>query len=169
MKHGGWGVALAAALFGDAAVAQPSPPIRSSPRRTEVQFSALDEQPDADDPWNIPYAEGDPIPDGYRVTRSFNGGVFAAGLAVFAFSYGLSLVVAASESEGRHDALYAPLIGPWVTLGTDDGRPGGEIGLFVAAGLFQASGMGLIALGLGRERLWLVKVAPQGATLSTSF
>jgi hypothetical protein len=138
----------------------------------------LEERDDAS-AFHIPYAPGGPVPEGFRISRGFDSGLFAAGVAIFGFSYAMSVVLAVSdvslvetdredEPTGRNRALYAPLIGPWVALGTMD-RPGGEVALLIADGVVQAAGLSLVAVGLGTERLWLVRASAGAVSVTARF
>ena len=172
-------LSLAVACMGSEAAAQafderPRKPRLSEERRPEVR---------------IPYADGDLVPEGFVVESGFNGGLFAAGIAVYGFSYAVSVVLAATDvsltesdeveqpspferadtSPGRNEALFVPLIGPWIALGTHTDRPGGEVALLVATGVVQGGGMALLALGLGGKKRWLVRAGATAVTVGARF
>ncbi len=97
----------------------------------------------------MPYKEGDPIPDGYRVATEKGGrGLTVAGISVFGGAYFLSLLGALSSSSGDYASLYVPLIGPWIALGTSDPNNNGLDGLFVLDGLAQAAGATMFIIGM---------------------
>jgi hypothetical protein len=105
------------------------------------------------------------------VEDPINAPVFGTGLAVFALSYGTSVVFAArSDSNEPNHHLYVPVVGPWLALAD---RPDCDVRLtgcddetaakvfLVLDGIFQAGGViamvnGLVAPSSHRE---VVRVA----------
>ena len=159
------------------AAAQPAPPIDTTPYPMRSHL-AIDDAPAG--PSQIPYADGDPVPEGYRVEQDFNSGLFAAGVAIFGFSYIMSVLLAASDvslvessretavHSRRNNPLYAPLIGPPIALAMGE-RPGSEMALLVADGLVQATGVALLSVGLGTRQQWLVRAVPGRIAVTALF
>lgn len=132
----------------------------------------------------IPWAEDRPVPEGFELREGRRWGLVVGGAATFGFAYLTGVVMAALDvrltdqdveeeiSSGRNDPLYAPLLGPFVALGTED-RSGGEAALLVAAGLVQSGGVALAMAGLLTREHWLervrVGVGPTGAQLSIGW
>lgn len=125
------------------------------------------------------------VPEGFRLMSGPRYGLVVGGAATFGFAYLTGVIFAAAdvrlteqdveqeESTGRNDALYAPLIGPFVALGTAE-RPAGEQAILVTGGLLQAAGLTLAMFGLAGREHWLerdlvVDVGPAGVTLRASF
>lgn len=102
----------------------------------------------------MPYKEGEPIPDGYRLGTEKGGrGLTIAGISVFGGAYFLSLLGAFSSvsdggsNSGSYAALFIPVIGPWIVLGTDDSNSG-LAGIMVLDGLAQAAGATMFIIGM---------------------
>jgi hypothetical protein len=133
----------------------------------------------------IPWDQDKPVPPGFRLGSGPRWGLFVGGMATFGFSYLTGVILAANDvrltgqdeelevSSGRNDPLYAPLIGPFVALGTEE-RPAGEQALLAVGGLLQAGGLTLAMFGLAGREVWLERdvalgLAPGGASLRLSF
>ena len=52
----------------------------------------------------------------YELHNAWNGSVFASGAIVFAGTFGVSALVAASSDHVGADKLWIPLVGPWIAL-----------------------------------------------------
>lgn len=66
----------------------------------------------------LPYRKGMPVPDGYEVVHRANSGLITGGVVGLGLSYGVALIVGASEGFENGTAwLAAPLIGPWGAIG----------------------------------------------------
>ena len=74
-------------------------------------------------------------------------------------------------------AVVAPLIGPFVALGAEEGRPAGEIALLVGDGVAQVGSLAMVVTGLLLRQRWLVPsggdvsfaITPAGARLDIAF
>lgn len=96
-------------------VVAPRPQVdRSNPygaQRTALQLSSA--------PPLLPYRKGMPVPHGYEVVHRPNSGLITGGVVGLGLSYGVALIVGASEGFDNGTAwLAAPLIGPWGAIGS---------------------------------------------------
>ncbi len=117
-----------------------------------------------------PYREGQLVPPGHEVVTTYHGPLLGSGVALLAFHWVLSLVLARTDlsfaedgverAEGRNNPLMAPLIGPFVALGTDAERPGAEYALLAVDGIAQLGGLTMAMIGLTLRQRWLVPLAP---------
>jgi hypothetical protein len=68
-------------------------------------------------PAALPYVEGQPVPDGYRLDSSSNTGLMVGGLLTLLAGYGAAFVVASgNDFENGTQWLVVPVIGPWGAL-----------------------------------------------------
>ena len=145
-------------------------------RKIVVSFAAP-EKPSATDaqiaalarltlPETLPYQEGDEIPPGYARDSRIRTGLVVSGGVTFTVAWLVSIFVAAGigtqevetstgleESRGNR-ALYAPIVGPFIAIGTlhDPGAAG--IFTLVVDGVTQNAGVAMIFAGLfAREQL----------------
>ncbi|CAN5501297.1 hypothetical protein BH09MYX1_BH09MYX1_22960 [soil metagenome] len=142
---------------------------------------------------------GDELPYGGRVERQTANGAIAAGVASFIMSYAPSAFVAATSSLPQDRWLFAPVIGPWIDLGTRPTCVPNEAiaavspidpclpetlakGAMVASGVLQGLGAILTVVGLpsgaraeyGDRRTATIRVEPavgqsNGVALSGTF
>ncbi|MEQ9321543.1 MAG: hypothetical protein RIF41_20425 [Polyangiaceae bacterium] len=187
MKRPALALALAVMTTGTGASAQgvvldeaPERGTRLPGRGSDEDRLASEEEPVR----RIPWTEDRPIPDGFELHRGRRWGLVVGGAATFGFAYLTGVVMAVLDvrlteqdvedevSSGRNDPLYAPLIGPFVALGTED-RTGGESALLVVAGMIQSGGVALAMAGLLTREHWLervrVGVGPTGGHLSVAW
>ncbi len=143
----------------------------------------LEEPPDPDERPSRRYRQGALIPPGYVLTTTYNSPLLGTGAALLSFHWILSLVLARTDlslapdsavrKEGRNNALMAPLVGPFIALGTDDDRPGAEYALLTLDGVAQLGSLAMIAAGLTLREKWLVPVevdvAGTGTTVRLRF
>ncbi len=118
-------------------------------------------------PRKIPVDGGAP-PPGYHLGSEPRSALWVTGLAVFAASYGPSILVAGTAvSEGEEDVapLFVPIAGPWITARTADAE-GGARGFLVLSGLAQLTGAGLFIAGMAAQRDVFVRNDVRGATTS---
>lgn len=128
-------MALVALLLPAASFAQPTPaaPVVSPPPVPEPASYTRTE------------------PEYQEVTDAYNAPMFTTGALVFAASYGVSVVVAATSSTDRgNQRLYVPVLGPWlalndrrscdITKSSCDHETTAKV-LLVADGVFQAAGI----------------------------
>ena len=132
----------------------------------------------------IAWTEDRAVPDGFELREGRRWGLVVGGAATFGFAYVTGMVMAALDvrlteqdieeevSSGRNDPLYAPLIGSFVALGTED-RSAGESALLVAAGVLQSGGLALAMAGLVTREHWLervrVGVGPVGGSVAIAW
>ena len=92
-----------------------------------------------------------PQPEYREVYDSYNAPMFAAGAALFALSYGASVITAATNDDERgNNRLYVPVVGPWLALNergdcdilrsSCDHETTVKV-LLIADGVFQAAGV----------------------------
>jgi len=112
------------------------------------------------------WSEGDPIPPGYHPISRVRGGLVAGGASLFGAMYLLfGLLPATIDSDSCsgysgsscHNTLwplYIPVVGPFITMGTN-GSHSTTVGLLLAIdGLAQAGGMAMMIFGaIGRTVL----------------
>jgi hypothetical protein len=121
-------------------------------------------------PSRLPYEEGQPLPEGYRLRSGPRKGLVISGAIVGGAAYGFGVVGAVDSGFEDHAGyLLIPGVGPWLMLaaGSDppkrcptrevcaDGMPDYKPLFVVAAGLAQAVGTVLFVAGLASERRYL--------------
>lgn len=118
-------------------------------------------------PATLPYREGEAIPPGYHLVEQRNRGLIVTGLSVLGATYGASLVASLAfiSDGGRDSAEFAPLlipvVGPFITAGTNDDVPT----LMILNGVTQTTGAVLLILGIA---LTEKKVVRDGIHLDAS-
>ena len=122
-------------------------------------------------PASIDYKDGAPIPPGYRLITRSRKNIAAIGGAVFLLGYVPSLYVAgiASATDSNNfDPLFAPAVGPFITIVTADASFAGGFWLSML-GIAQTGGLvtGAVGLFLPDKKL-LVRIgkSPHAPTLS---
>jgi len=134
---------LGALLIPALASAQPAPNDPGAPAPTVI-VTPPPAQP-------APMVAVPPEPEYREVYNSYNAPVFATGAAVFALSYGASVITAATTDNSRgNDRLYVPVVGPWLALrdrgpcdilrSRCDHETTAKV-LLIADGVFQAAGI----------------------------
>src|SRR5262245_60681044 len=135
-------VVLGALLIPALASAQPAPDDPGAPAPTVIVTPP---------PPPAPVVAIPPEPEYREVYNSYNAPVFATGAAVFALSYGASVITAATTDNSRgNDRLYVPVVGPWLALkdrgscdilkSSCDHETTAKV-LLIADGVFQAAGI----------------------------
>lgn len=126
----------------------------------------------------MPYKEGEPVPDGYRLATEKKGrGLTIAGICVFGGAYFLSVLGAASSlsstsgssSDTSYAPLFIPIVGPFVMLGTDASPSSGNglAGIMILDGLAQVAGATMFIIGMASgekkvlKRMDAAQAAPQ--------
>lgn len=112
--------------------------------------------------------EGQP-PPGYDVrTASSDSGATArrAGILFFGVGYGAAYVSALSYP-ARLSWMYAPVLGPWLTLGQVEEK--GYKGLLIADGAFQAAGALILIGGIASGGQQLVRTPSTAVHVLPSF
>lgn len=146
------------------------------------------EEPEIDEREARAYRDGQLVPPGYEVVTTYHGPLLGSGAAIFAFHWVLGVVLARTDlalgdaedarAESRNNPLMAPLIGPFVALAGEEGRPGGESALIALDGVAQIGGLAMAMLGLTLRQKWLVPIdladlalgiTTRGATLDVRF
>jgi hypothetical protein len=108
----------------------------------------------------LPYEDGDPIPQGFSVRSRANRSLIIAGSITFGAPYIISALIAATvvsadqNSGGDFAPLFAPVVGPFITIGTSHSEGAGTFWL-VFDGLAQAGGVAMFIAGLTMEEKYL--------------
>jgi hypothetical protein len=104
--------------------------------------------------------EGQPIPYGYHPETRAKKGLVITGAVLFGVVYLLSTLVASVDDNSydgnRYSALWIPIIGPFIQLGSN-GNASGDNETLVLDGLAQAAGVTMLVLGLAFPRHILVR------------
>ena len=116
----------------------------------------------------LPYEEGDPIPQGFTVRSRANRSLLIAGSITFGAPYIISALIAAtvvsadSNDGGQFAPLFAPIVGPFITIGTARSEGAGTFWL-VFDGLSQAGGAAMFIAGLTMEEKYLQRTPPRAS------
>jgi len=117
----------------------------------------------------LPYEEGQTIPEGYTPDTRPRTGLIIGGAITFLVPYLSSVAIAYGAQRdarhgdmSRHEAeelspLYVPIAGPFIAIGTADRDSAAEIAPFVASGLVQAAGAGMLLAGIFSRKQVLVR------------
>ena len=134
----------------------------------------------------LPYEEGDPIPQGFSVRSRANRSLLIAGSITFGAPYLISALVAATivsanaNNGGQFAPMFAPVVGPFITIGTAHAE-GASTFWLVFDGLAQAGGVAMFIAGMTMEEKYLhrtpvqasikpeVQVNPGGMKLKWTF
>ena len=102
----------------------------------------------------------DPIPQGFNVRSRANRSLIIAGSITFGAPYLISALVAAtvvsadSNSGGQFAPMFAPVVGPFITIGTAHAEGAGTFWL-IFDGLAQAGGVAMFIAGMTMEEKYL--------------
>ncbi len=89
-------------------------PMQQQTQQTYVPQSVAMSGPRVIRDWH----EGDPIPPGYHPATRTRSGLLAGGISMFSVPYLISVLVAAGNADtGNANALYIPVIGPFIQMG----------------------------------------------------
>lgn len=105
---------------------------------------------------------GKPIPDGYHRVKGRRTSLAVAGGAAFTCLYALHVfgaLAARQHGDERHDPMFIPVLGPFVTIDTARTDRWGTFGLIVD-GLAQTSTVVLFVAGMVGTQVKLEKDAP---------
>jgi hypothetical protein len=129
-------------------------------------------------PDELPYDEGRPVPQGYEPDTRMRKGLIIAGAITLMVPYLSSAAVALrarrdaeegliSEEEGNAmQALWVPIAGPFIAIGESERNSAREIAPFIAAGVVQTAGAGMLLAGiLAREKVLVKKQAVVAAPI----
>lgn len=116
-------------------------------------------------PKTLPYEDGDPVPQGYRVETSSRKGLIIGGAVTFGVFYLLSVMTGAlAQAIDKADGgsgdewvpMYIPVVGPFVTIGTAKAKNAGIVSLAVL-GVAQTGGATMFVLGFVLPKTELVR------------
>jgi hypothetical protein len=146
---------------------QPTAPPPSSEGQWPVQSPSLGQKTEAERlplspeaPLTMNYREGQPIPSGYHLEQRKRKGIFIAGATTLGLAHLASILpatVLVIAGVGGGAALFFPVAGPFVTLASINGLNTLSTTLFVADGLIQTAGLGMMIAGLIMKKPILVK------------
>ena len=119
----------------------------------------------------LPYEEGDTIPDGYRLRTQPRRGLIVAGSIVTGVPWMISVTSAVgADFDDKSGFLLVPVVGPWLMLlaggASDDhcdplsdcrGQQSAERSLIVFDGLMQTAGAAMFIAGIAFPRKRLVR------------
>jgi hypothetical protein len=111
-------------------------------------------------PPTLPYTEGEPVPQGYQLKTRPVRSMVIAGAITFGSTYlvsaltSASLIAASSSNNAGFAPLFAPIAGPFVTIGTAHATGAGILWL-VLDGLGQTAGATMLIYGLVAEEKYL--------------
>jgi hypothetical protein len=113
-------------------------------------------------PSELPYEEGAPIPPGYKPESRIRKGLVIAGACVFGGVYIFSViwgsVFISAEGEGEgYEALYVPVVGPFIAMGTIEGVETSSGALLAVDGIAQVGGVAMFIAGLAAKKQVLVR------------
>jgi hypothetical protein len=123
-------------------------------------------------PATLPYEEGMPVPPGYQVRKRSVRSMVIAGAVTFGSTYLVSLavgstVLAADATSGKPLApLFAPVVGPFVAIGTAHSDGAGTLWL-VLDGVAQTAGAVVLIYGLAADEKYLQRGQPSAADILT--
>ena len=107
------------------------------------------------------WEEGQPIPYGYHPESRARKGLVIPGAVVLGVAYLLSTLIASEDSnstygQDRYEALYIPVLGPFIQLFSDSNAPG-DNQAFALDALAQSAGLAMLVCGLAFPRHILVR------------
>jgi hypothetical protein len=119
-------------------------------------------------PTTLPYEDGQTVPHGYRIKARPVRSLVVAGSVTFGATYLASLLGAAAVVAGSDDGksftpLFAPVVGPFITIGTAGSSGAGTLWL-VLDGLVQTAGATMLVVGLAADEKFLERAASGEAT-----
>jgi hypothetical protein len=109
------------------------------------------------------WQDGDPVPDGYRVTQRKRVGLIVGGAVTFGVLYLFSVLGAAIVRDANNvvggkdnaDALFIPGVGPFVQMTTTTSATGNVFNVIDGAG--QCAGLAMLFVGLTSPKQVLVR------------
>ncbi|APR75065.1 Hypothetical protein A7982_00411 [Minicystis rosea] len=123
-------------------------------------------------PATLPYEEGEAVPPGYQVKTRPVRSMVIAGSVTFGATYLVSLltaatVLAADSRDGKQLApLFAPVVGPFIAIGTTKSEGAGTLWL-VLDGVAQTAGAVMLIYGLAAEEKYLQRTPMTAAEIIT--
>jgi hypothetical protein len=117
-------------------------------------------------PATLPYEEGQTVPNGYRLRTRPVRSLVVSGSITFGVTYLISLIVGATAVAQGGDnksfaPLFAPVVGPFISIGTIGSSGTGTLWL-VIDGLTQTAGAAMLITGLAVDEKFLQR-APTGS------
>jgi hypothetical protein len=164
----------------------PAEPVTWSPPDASGVPSSTTPLPDT-----LDFEEGSAVPDGYAKSTRARRGMIIGGAVTFGVTYLLAVAYGVMLIEGDHhdrfgqgasrdgsEALFVPVAGPFIAMGTMNPERGEALGL-LAGGLAQAGGAAMLLAGAFARTTVLVKtdtgvllsptVTPSGLGVTGSF
>jgi hypothetical protein len=112
-------------------------------------------------PATLPYEEGQTVPYGYRLRTRPVRSLVITGSVTFGATYFISVIVGAmavAQDNKSFAPLFAPLVGPFITIGTVGASGAGTLWL-VLDGLTQTAGAAMLVTGLAVDEKYLQRTA----------
>lgn len=124
---------------------QQLPPSQPPPYQPQAQYTPT-QQFQLPPPRRRRYVEGEPIPVGYHLEEKPQQGLVTAGFIVLLIPYGISALTAlAAKGSNESTWLYAPVAGPFLTIGLREygtcNKPGASDSLRCLADVFVVTGL----------------------------
>ncbi len=111
----------------------------------------------ANGPKKMPYEEGQPIPAGYRVEQERRKGLIIGGSITFGVAWLATAIIAAFDTHREvKDVGLVPVVAPFLALASGKVKSGDEP-VWLGAGLVQAGGVAMLAIGIVVKREVLVR------------
>ncbi len=142
-------------------------PMQQQTQQTYVPQSVAMSGPRVLKDWH----EGDPIPPGYHPATRARTGLIAGGAAMFGVPYLISVLVGAGNADnGSANAMYIPVIGPFIQMGNVPGHTD-QYGFnscdasctavadvfLVLDGVLQGAGLAMFIYGIAVPKVVLVR------------
>src|SRR5690606_38236504 len=140
------------------------------PSATTPVFAYYPTPPQDERPETLPYVEGEPVPEGYRVDTRIRKGLVIGGAVTFGVTYLAAAGLAVQAHNDEYDAadelfedesdanvLFIPIAGPFIMAGklAEERREAAAVA--AVDGLAQAAGLSMFIAGLAAPKTVLVK------------
>lgn len=110
-------------------------------------------------PREIEWETGEPIPPGYHVSTKPRFGLVVAGAVTLGSIWvlnGIPAIIGTAGGDGGAAALFAPVVGPFIAIGTLRAEGAGVVAL-LADGIAQTAGLALLIAGIAAPKSVLVR------------
>jgi hypothetical protein len=110
-------------------------------------------------PWTLDYEDGDPIPPGYHVETKVRKGLVIGGSVTLGTTWAITCLTAGFLTALGGDEfapLFAPVAGPFITIGTAQAS-GGGLALLAMDGVIQTGGLAMLILGIALPKTVLIR------------
>jgi hypothetical protein len=110
-------------------------------------------------PWTLDYEDGDPIPPGYHVDTRIRKGLVIGGAVTLGTTWLITCLTGAILTTAFGDEfapLFAPVAGPFITIGTAQAS-GGGLALLAVDGVIQTGGLAMLIVGIAVPKTVLIR------------